>query len=63
MKQFFQQVIDEYLTFSDLFKGAVSKNLKLLGAQKLRYLKGALKKEAIKVALLHQIAGDDFQIA
>ncbi|GFT85713.1 DUF1758 domain-containing protein [Trichonephila clavipes] len=39
----FSGVIDEWLTFSDLFQAAVTNNQNLTGAQKLQYLKGVLK--------------------
>ncbi|GFY29732.1 DUF1758 domain-containing protein [Trichonephila clavipes] len=40
----FSGVIDEWLTFSDLFQAAVTNNQNLTGAQKLQYLKGVLKR-------------------
>ncbi|GFY08245.1 integrase catalytic domain-containing protein [Trichonephila clavipes] len=43
----FSGVIDEWLTFSDLFQAAVT-NQNLTGAQKLQYLKGVLKGDAQK---------------
>ena len=59
----FSGTIDEWLTFSDLFKAAVSENPKLSGAQKLQYLKGALKGEAQKIVQSLPITDDNFQIA
>ncbi|GFU38729.1 DUF1758 domain-containing protein [Trichonephila clavipes] len=45
----FSGVIDEWLTFSDLFQAAVTNNQNLTGAQKLLYLKGVLKGDAQKI--------------
>ncbi|GFW03986.1 DUF1758 domain-containing protein [Trichonephila clavipes] len=45
----FSGVIDEWLTFSDLFQAAVTNNQNLTGAQKLQYLKGDLKGDAQKI--------------
>ncbi|GFW00451.1 DUF1758 domain-containing protein [Trichonephila clavipes] len=45
----FSGVIDEWLTFSDLFQAAVTNNQNLTGAQKLQYLKGVLKGDAQKI--------------
>ncbi|GFU71892.1 DUF1758 domain-containing protein [Trichonephila clavipes] len=45
----FSGVIDEWLTFSDLFQAAVTNNQNLTGAQKLQYLKGGLKGDAQKI--------------
>ncbi|GFY56265.1 DUF1758 domain-containing protein [Trichonephila inaurata madagascariensis] len=44
----FSGVIDEWLTFSDLFQAAVT-NQNLTGAQKLQYLKRVLKGDAQKI--------------
>ncbi|GFW59533.1 DUF1758 domain-containing protein [Trichonephila clavipes] len=44
----FSGVIDEWLTFSDLFQAAVTNHQNLTGAQKLQYLKGVLKGDAQK---------------
>ncbi|GFY41240.1 DUF1758 domain-containing protein [Trichonephila inaurata madagascariensis] len=45
----FSGVTEEWLAFSDLFEAAVSNNKKLTGAQKLQYLKGSLKSDALKI--------------
>ncbi|GFT47216.1 DUF1758 domain-containing protein [Trichonephila clavipes] len=45
----FSGVIDEWLTFSDLFQAAVTNHQNLTGAQKLQYLKGVLKGDAQKI--------------
>ncbi|GFS58781.1 DUF1758 domain-containing protein [Trichonephila clavipes] len=45
----FSGVIDEWLTFSDLFQATVTNNQNLTGAQKLQYLKGVLKGDAQKI--------------
>ncbi|GFW80780.1 DUF1758 domain-containing protein [Trichonephila clavipes] len=45
----FSGVIDEWLTFSDLFQAAGTNNQNLTGAQKLQYLKGVLKEDAQKI--------------
>ncbi|GFX67861.1 DUF1758 domain-containing protein [Trichonephila clavipes] len=44
----FSGVIDEWLTFSDLFQAAVTNNQNLTGAQKLQYLKGVLKGDILR---------------
>ncbi|KAG8176819.1 hypothetical protein JTE90_003447 [Oedothorax gibbosus] len=59
----FSGVIEEWLTFSDLFKAAVSDNQKLSGAQKLQYLKGVLKSDAQKIVQSLPITDSNFQIA
>ncbi|GFY54952.1 DUF1758 domain-containing protein [Trichonephila inaurata madagascariensis] len=45
----FSGIIDEWLTFSDLFQAAVTNKQNLTGAQKLQYLKGVLKGDAQKI--------------
>ncbi|GFU75535.1 DUF1758 domain-containing protein [Trichonephila clavipes] len=45
----FSGVTEECLAFSDLFEAAVSNNNDLTGAQKLQYLKGSLKSDALKI--------------
>ncbi|GFS37784.1 DUF1758 domain-containing protein [Trichonephila inaurata madagascariensis] len=45
----FSGVTEEWLAFSDLFEAAVSNNQNLTGAQKLQYLKGSLKSDALKI--------------
>ncbi|GFW09086.1 DUF1758 domain-containing protein [Trichonephila clavipes] len=45
----FSGVTEEWLAFSDLFEAAVSDNKDLTGAQKLQYLKGSLKSDALKI--------------
>ncbi|GFY32208.1 DUF1758 domain-containing protein [Trichonephila clavipes] len=59
----FSGVIDEWLTFSDLFQAAVTKNQNLTGAQKLQYLKGVLKGDAQKMVQSLPITDGNFQIA
>ncbi|GFY76700.1 DUF1758 domain-containing protein [Trichonephila inaurata madagascariensis] len=59
----FSGVIDERLTFSDLFQAAVTNNQNLTGAQKLQYLKGVLKGDAQKIVHLLPITDGNFQIA
>ncbi|GFS36550.1 uncharacterized protein TNIN_389231 [Trichonephila inaurata madagascariensis] len=59
----FSGVIDEWLTFSDLFQAAVTNNQNLTGAQKLQYLKGVLKGDAQKIVQSLPITDDNFQIA
>ncbi|GBO31912.1 hypothetical protein AVEN_258181-1, partial [Araneus ventricosus] len=45
----FSGATEEWLAFSDLFEAAVSNNQNLTGAQKLQYLKGSLKSDALKI--------------
>ena len=59
----FSGVIEEWLTFSDLFKAAVSDNPNLSGAQKLQYLKGVLRSEAQKIVQTLPITDSNFKIA
>ncbi|GFV84158.1 DUF1758 domain-containing protein [Trichonephila clavipes] len=59
----FSGVIDECLTFSDLFQAAVTNNQNLTGAQKLQYLKGVLKGDAQKIVQSLPITDGNFQIA
>ncbi|GFY67246.1 integrase catalytic domain-containing protein [Trichonephila inaurata madagascariensis] len=59
----FSGVIDEWLTFSDLFQAAVTNNQNLTGAQKLQYLKGVLKGDAQKIVQSFPITDGNFQIA
>ncbi|GFW18335.1 DUF1758 domain-containing protein, partial [Trichonephila clavipes] len=59
----FSGVIDEWLTFSDLFQAAVTNNQNLTGAQKLQYLKGVLKGDAQKIVQSLPITDGNFQIA
>ncbi|GFS33645.1 integrase catalytic domain-containing protein [Trichonephila inaurata madagascariensis] len=58
-----EQVIDEWLTFSDLFQAAVTNNQNLTGAQKLQYLKGVLKGDVQKIVQSLPITDGNFQIA
>ncbi|GFX83319.1 integrase catalytic domain-containing protein [Trichonephila clavipes] len=59
----FSGVIDEWLTFSDLFQAAVTNNQNLTGAQKLQYLKGVLKGDPQKIVQSLPITDGNFQIA
>lgn len=59
----FSGAIDEWLTFSDLFQAAVGKNDKLSEAQKLQYLKGALRGDAQKIVQSLSITDSNFKIA
>ncbi|GFV78772.1 integrase catalytic domain-containing protein [Trichonephila clavipes] len=59
----FSGVIDEWLTFSDLFQAAVTNNQNLTGAQKLQYLKGVLKGDAQKIVQSLPITDGNFQMA
>ena len=59
----FWGTIDEWLTFSDLFKAAVVENQILSGAQKLQCLKGAFKRKAQKIVQSLPIADNNFQTA
>lgn len=59
----FSGVVDEWLTFSDLFQAAVTNSQNLTGAQKLQYLKGVLKGDAQKIVQSLSITDDNFQIA
>ncbi|GFW69794.1 DUF1758 domain-containing protein [Trichonephila clavipes] len=54
----FSGVIDEWLTFSDLFQAAVTNHQNLTGAQKLQYLKGVLKGDAQKIVQSLPITDD-----
>ncbi|GFW81447.1 integrase catalytic domain-containing protein [Trichonephila clavipes] len=59
----FSGVTEEWLAFSDLFESAVSNNNDLTGAQKLQYLKGSLKSDALKIINSLSITNDNFEIA
>ncbi|GFU87449.1 DUF1758 domain-containing protein [Trichonephila clavipes] len=59
----FSGVTEEWLAFSDLFEAAVSNNKNLTGAQKLQYLKGSLKSDALKIVNSLSITNDNFEIA
>ena len=59
----FLDTVDECLTFSDLFKMAISENPKFSGEQKLQHLKGTLKGKAQKIMQLLPITDDNYQIA
>ncbi|GFX42828.1 DUF1758 domain-containing protein [Trichonephila clavipes] len=59
----FSGVIDEWLTFSDLFQAAVTNNQNLTGAKKLQYLKGVLKGDAQNIVQSLPITDGNFQIA
>ncbi|GFW33732.1 integrase catalytic domain-containing protein [Trichonephila clavipes] len=59
----FSGVTEEWLVFSDLFAAAVSNNQNLTGAQKLQYLKGSLKSDALKIVNSLSITNDNFEIA
>ncbi|GFY25230.1 integrase catalytic domain-containing protein [Trichonephila clavipes] len=59
----FSGVTEEWLAFSDLFEAAVSNNNDLTGAQKLQYLKGSLKSDALKIVNSLSITNDNFDIA
>ncbi|GFY60135.1 integrase catalytic domain-containing protein, partial [Trichonephila inaurata madagascariensis] len=59
----FSGVTEEWLAFSDLFEAAVSNNQNLTGAQKLQYLKGSLKSDALKIVNSLSITNDNFEIA
>lgn len=59
----FSGITDEWLTFSDLFRAAVSENPNLTGAQKLQYLKGVLKGDAQKIVNSLPITDSNFEIA
>ncbi|GFW52095.1 integrase catalytic domain-containing protein [Trichonephila clavipes] len=59
----FSGVTEEWLAFSDLFEAAVSNNNDLTGAQKLQYLKGSLKSDALKIVNSLSITNDNFEIA
>ncbi|GFU65999.1 integrase catalytic domain-containing protein [Trichonephila clavipes] len=59
----FSGVTEEWLAFSDLFEAAVSNNNDLTGAQKLQYLKGSLKFDALKIINSLSITNDNFKIA
>ncbi|GFX27642.1 integrase catalytic domain-containing protein [Trichonephila clavipes] len=58
----FSGVTEEWLAFSDLFEAAVSNNNDLTGAQKLQYLKGSLKSDALKIINFLSITNDNFEI-
>ncbi|KFM62687.1 hypothetical protein X975_06730, partial [Stegodyphus mimosarum] len=45
----FNEILDQCLTFSDLFKANVHNNVKLSDAQWLQYLKSSCKTEALKI--------------
>ncbi|GFW01238.1 DUF1758 domain-containing protein [Trichonephila clavipes] len=59
----FSGVTEEWLAFSDLFEVAVSNNKNLTGEQKLQYLKGSLKSDALKIVNSLSITNDNFEIA
>ncbi|GBM24909.1 hypothetical protein AVEN_246326-1 [Araneus ventricosus] len=59
----FSGATEEWLAFSDLFEAAVSNNQNLTGAQKLQYLKGSLKSDALKIVNSLSITNDNFEIA
>ncbi|XP_054720626.1 uncharacterized protein LOC129230250 [Uloborus diversus] len=59
----FSGATEEWLTFSDLFEAAVSNNQNLTGAQKLQYLKGSLRSDALKIVNSLSITNDNFEIA
>ncbi|GFW01395.1 integrase catalytic domain-containing protein [Trichonephila clavipes] len=59
----FSGVTEEWLAFSDLFEAAVSNNNDLTGVQKLQYLKGSLKSDALKIINSLSITNDNFEIA
>ncbi|GFS87039.1 DUF1758 domain-containing protein [Trichonephila clavipes] len=59
----FSGVTEEWLAFSDLFEAAVSNNKNLTGAQKLQYLEGSLKSDALKIINSLSITNDNFEIA
>ncbi|GFR28826.1 integrase catalytic domain-containing protein [Trichonephila clavata] len=56
-------VTEEWLAFSDLFEAAVSNNQNLTGAQKLQYLKGSLRSDALSIVNSLFITNDNFEIA
>ncbi|GFQ88099.1 integrase catalytic domain-containing protein [Trichonephila clavata] len=56
----FSGVTEEWLAFSDLFEAAVSNNQNLTGAQKLQYLKGSLRSDALKILNSLSITNDNF---
>ncbi|GFU01193.1 integrase catalytic domain-containing protein [Trichonephila clavipes] len=56
-------VTEEWLAFSDLYEAAVSNNQNLTGAQKLQYLKGSLKSDALKIISSLSITNGNFEIA
>ncbi|GFR10251.1 integrase catalytic domain-containing protein [Trichonephila clavata] len=56
-------VTEEWLAFSDLFEAAVSNNQNLTGAQKLQYLKGSLRSDALRIVNSLSITNDNFEIA
>ncbi|GFV67141.1 DUF1758 domain-containing protein [Trichonephila clavipes] len=58
----FSGVTKEWLAFSDLFEAALSNNQNLTGVQKLQYLKGSLKSDALKIVNSLSIANDNFEI-
>jgi hypothetical protein len=53
----------EWLSFSDIFSASVVQNSKLSNAQKLQYLVGALKGDALRVIQSLPITDANFQIA
>ncbi|GFQ69718.1 DUF1758 domain-containing protein [Trichonephila clavata] len=59
----FSGVTEEWLAFSDLFEAAVSNNQNLTGAQKLQYLKGSLRSDALRIVNSLSITNDNFEIA
>ncbi|GBO43462.1 hypothetical protein AVEN_12061-1 [Araneus ventricosus] len=59
----FSGATEEWLAFYDLFEAAVSNNQNLTGAQKLQYLKGSLKSDALKIVNSLSITNDNFEIA
>ncbi|GFU82665.1 DUF1758 domain-containing protein [Trichonephila clavipes] len=58
----FSGVTEEWLTFSDLFETTVSNNQNLTASQKLQYLKGSLKSDALKIVNSLSITNDNFEI-
>ncbi|GFR14021.1 DUF1758 domain-containing protein [Trichonephila clavata] len=59
----FSGVTEEWLAFSDLFEASVSNNQNLTGAQKLQYLKGSLRSDALRIVNSLSITNDNFEIA
>ncbi|GFS73992.1 DUF1758 domain-containing protein [Trichonephila clavipes] len=59
----FSGVTEERLAFSDLVEAAVSNNNDLTGVQKLQYLKGSLRSDALKIINYLSVTNDNFEIA
>ncbi|GFW41232.1 transposable element Tcb2 transposase [Trichonephila clavipes] len=59
----FSGVTEEWLAFSDLLKLQFPTINDLTGAQKLQYLKGSLKSDALKIVNSLSITNDNFEIA